>query len=691
MRNVFQQHPNTVAKSLPISLGGTGKKTPEEAIAALGGIPLSHIGQANAPVPLDSNAKVPLNLLPPIQGTAISIFGPAQTFVDALTHYWISDWDYDTTYTASCDQGTVSMSGDEILYTAPSTPGVYHFTVNGSTYPVTVLGVYVTKPVISSPAANGISTSRKFYFSHQAQQFGPTIAPVYFNSIIEVSQSPTFETIDLTLSMVNEMYGVLDGLRPNKTYYVRSKVQYVDHNNNDVVYIESPLSDPISFRTSLHFTPRDITQFLTDPDANYYSGLAAGRYAVSMSADGKKILIGAKNGTLESNGYVPGSHLFIADPSGTYSHRQSFGLGAIASDIITGSEYYPVGTLAALSGDGLYLAIGAQISNGAGYKGLDIFIYKWDDTIQPTPQFVSSTFVTITGGADVGHFDPLTALLFNYDGSVLVAGQDGASHHASSGDVIYTFVRTGEAFSETYSHRLQQPTLASSDASTNCRFASALSLSKDGNTLVIGARDLMDSTTSTSGGAAYVVTRSADAWLLDAQLFPPVHLPHLALGYSTAISGDGLTIAVSQCNIIESGSNTTGSIYIFKKISNVWTQTDKILPPYQWGNADDKFGSYLQLDYDGNVLLVTAEYGMSYAAFNYNVGKDYSGAAFFYEYRNHTWSMLTDYNDFYLLSFGHFGQWGGMSEDGSIVALSSPKTGLFGLDNFTQPNVSIFR
>ena len=156
-------------------------------------------------------------------------------------------------------------------------------------------------------------------------------------------------------------------------------------------------------------------------------------------------------------------------------------------------------------------------------------------------------------------------------------------------------------------------------------FGSSVSLSGDGNTLVVGARyedsnatgingDQTDNSSS-SAGAAYVFTRSGATWSQQSYIKASNADGGDLFGYATSISDDGNTIAVGAFledsnatgingDQTDNSSSNAGAVYIFTRSGTTWSQQSYI----KASNADggDQFGEFISLSADGNTLAVGA-------------------------------------------------------------------------------------
>lgn len=123
-------------------------------------------------------------------------------------------------------------------------------------------------------------------------------------------------------------------------------------------------------------------------------------------------------------------------------------------------------------------------------------------------------------------------------------------------------------------------------------------ISDDGNVIAAGAR-----TDSTNRGAVYVYRRNPanGTWALDTngKLVGSTSTTNdYAADWGPAMNGEGTRIAFGAYNV-------TRAVYIFRYVSNAWTQTQSITDPA--GNiAGTEFGRNVAMSKDGQVLAIGA-------------------------------------------------------------------------------------
>lgn len=141
----------------------------------------------------------------------------------------------------------------------------------------------------------------------------------------------------------------------------------------------------------------------------------------------------------------------------------------------------------------------------------------------------------------------------------------------------------------------QGPKLTADDASENARFGTRVALSEDGDTALIGG----DGDTS-ENGAAWIFTRSGATWSQQGpKLTPADNTGPAVFGWDVGLSADGNTAIVSGIN----DNRYQGAVWVFTRTGSTWAQQGSKL------TADDEpedgsFGLSVALAADGNTALI---------------------------------------------------------------------------------------
>ncbi|HFQ93726.1 MAG TPA: hypothetical protein ENK32_06935 [Anaerolineae bacterium] len=224
--------------------------------------------------------------------------------------------------------------------------------------------------------------------------------------------------------------------------------------------------------------------------------------------------------------------------------------------------------------DGDTLVLGARGHNEA-------FVYLWNGS-----QWAEQAYLTPADGAANDRFGYAVAI----DGDTIAVGAYLDDDLGADSGSVYVFTRSGAAWT-------QQAKLTAADGAAGDWFGYAVSLS--GDSLIVGARNEDDG--GSNAGAAYVFTRSGGVWTQQAKLTAGDAGGNDWFGYAAALSGDTAAVGAPR---EDGAANNAGSVYVFTRSGNTWTQQAKLTA----GDAGsgDQFGSAVSLD--NGTLLAGARY-----------------------------------------------------------------------------------
>jgi len=221
---------------------------------------------------------------------------------------------------------------------------------------------------------------------------------------------------------------------------------------------------------------------------------------------------------------------------------------------------------------------------------------------------------------------------------------------ARDSGAVYVFQRSGGEWN-------QQAYIKSPDPGSGDNFGTALSMSADGNFLVVGAPyedsdgsgDPEDNSLANSG-AAYVFSRNGDAWSFDAYL--KASNPDIGdhFGCSLALSADGITLAVGA-SLEDSGDKSdpednseedSGAVYTFEWDVSSWIQTGYVKALLI--DEGDQFGYAVSISEYGDYLLA----GIPYEDIDTTETDQDDGAAYVFKSTHTGWTaqalLHIDYN-----------------------------------------------
>ena len=247
-----------------------------------------------------------------------------------------------------------------------------------------------------------------------------------------------------------------------------------------------------------------------------------------------------------------------------------------------------------------------------------------------TPPIYSSTGTYIKASNTEANDRFGLGMAMSNDGNTLVFGADQedsnatgvggnqADNSVSNSGAVYVFFRNAGTWS-------QQAYIKASNTGASDNFGSNLSLSGDGNTLVVGARNEDSNATGINGnetdnsssgsGAAYVFTRTAGVWTQQAYIKASNTGNGDGFGGDVYLSNDGNTLAVAanaedsnatgiNGNEADNTAANSGAAYVFSRSGSTWSQQAYIKASNT--EAGDLFGTSVALSGDGDTLVVSA-------------------------------------------------------------------------------------
>jgi hypothetical protein len=419
--------------------------------------------------------------------------------------------------------------------------------------------------------------------------------------------------------------------------------------------------------------------------------------AVALSADGTTLAVGAPldrsvGNTINGPGTQDGGSMNGA----AYVFRKSASGWALEAFIKSSNNggQHRFGESLSLSGDGNTLVVGApQESSGAtgvngdkfntsgSYSGAAyVFVRNGTQWTEQTYLKPSNTYAMYFG----------RGISISRDGSTIAVGapNEGCGgpginnsqcfpSEASSG-ASYIFARSGDSW-------VVEAYVKASNPGLGDEFGYAVSLSADGNTLVVGAPYESSAATGVNGnqndnslsqaGAAYLFTRAAGTWTQRAYVKASNPQTSASFGYAVRVNDAGTRLAISAPFSSNPGA-ASGAVYIFDAANSAWTQAARLAasnsPPFF---ITPGYGSSLAFDASGDQLIVGNENEQSASVGVDGNQNDASvigaGAAYLFARTSDGWQMTkyikapnTGGSDF-------FGSSAACSADGSTIALGA--------------------
>ena len=296
--------------------------------------------------------------------------------------------------------------------------------------------------------------------------------------------------------------------------------------------------------------------------------------ASAISADGNTAAVGARS---QDNG-AGGIFIYVRNTTtGVWTQQGSelVGSGAAGSNSQQG---YSI----AISADGNTVIEGAPFDGASGKMEGAFWVFTRSAGVwtQQGGKMVG------TGGNPPGESQGQSVVLSADGNTALVGGNASAGASGALGRV-WLYTRSAGTWTQT-------DTTTASDASGSSQFGSAVSLSADGATALIGGQG-----DSSNIGAAWIYSIHAGALTELIKLVGTGSVGSTVnQGGSVALSKDGNTAVVGA-----SADNAgLGAVWVFTKSGGTWGQAAKLVPSD--GIAPTLFGNSVAVSWDGSVIVI---------------------------------------------------------------------------------------
>lgn len=616
---------------VPVSQGGTGDDNPDGVAAKLASISINSKAAKNGVVTLDSTSKIPLSQMPISSVKAPTIVGQTEIAINQTAVYTISNFDSKTTYNVTVSAGSASVSGNLLSITAPSTVQVVTLTINTRVISIPIVAAQPKKPVItvrdigSGSVARLVVSASAFAMLSGSNTHRGTDWEVALNNTFT---SPIFSSYN---DQINKTDITIPNLTPGVNYFVRArqcdntgvygswskivscptKTSYVLNTEiARLVATDKATTDNLGFSIAISADgsraavgANYANSFSVTDSGAVYIFVRSGHtwkqeaklspvdralndrfgHSVSMSSDGSRVIIGAKDNN--PGGAVGGGAAYVFLRSGVTWIQEA---KIIAADRAAADQF---GASVAMSQDGAKVAIGAPGATMAAKSNAGA-VYIFNRTgvnwIQEA-KFTSS---------DVAISDRFgTSMSVNSDASRLIVGSPFATVASITGaGAAYVFLRTGTSWA-------QEAKVQSTVAVSVGYFGISVGMSSDGTRLAVGAPST-NVNADPDACAAYVFSRTGTAWAQEAKIQASDRIRGNQFGSSVAVNSNGSLVTIGGSTIDASAVIDSGAVYTYARANVTWGNETKI-------TASDKntlayFGSSLALTPDGTILVVGA-------------------------------------------------------------------------------------
>jgi hypothetical protein len=661
---------NTYEGVLSIEAGGTGATDPDAAKNNLNIIGKEDRNAILGVAGLDENSIIYLELIPSVLVNVGGLNGPDEVNVSTTTNYTIADYSSFEEYTVSTDVGSVTRTGNTVVFTAPSTPRIANITLNGRIYQINVkaLGIYINTPSIISPTpgANNQGPSINFTSSTFAVSGG---TDTHEGTDWQIATDASFSNIiaSVTNSSVNKTSWTAGGLQPNTTYYARLRYK-------GTIAGYGAWSTTAIYTTSSSFYPTLEEAVLTAIDN--MTGDQFGT-SVDMSDLGDYMIIGspmADVGSLSNTGRVD-----IYNKSGNTWTRQirllaSTGDSSIALTIPTGGSIRIV-IAGALASDVTYVtsqnvAIPSGTTSislyGKGGPGASTYNAGQGEAAYPSglPPYSPPTYSTTetyawtvaNGGIESSTASPL------YTTTVLPVpsrqpAYNGEYVHIPQWSTYNTSTSLYDNMNNSWNYygSIIQTTTQTSPGQGNPSYPSGLPpYTAPGYTYTTGISStaVINGQTYTFaggyGGAATETTQNV-TMLFGADNF----------GCSVAITGDGSVAVVGALAGEDSSNAASGVAYVFTRSGSTWSLQQKLQANDT--AAGNNFGCSVAISDDATTIAIGSSGNSSSR-----------GSVHIFTKPGSTWVQQTKLIASDGISNDLFGKTVALSSDGNTVASGAP-------------------
>ncbi len=360
--------------------------------------------------------------------------------------------------------------------------------------------------------------------------------------------------------------------------------------------------------------------------------------AVAISADGNTIVVGAifNDDNADNSGSA-----FIYKWDGINWNKTQL----LASD---GEANNYFGNSVSVSADGTRVIIGAHFDSEVASRAGAAYVYRWDGI-----DWSNESKITALDGAAFDYFGYSVSISATGERVVIGSYQDDDKGNQSGSAYIFTL--NEEVWEQTVK-------ISASDGAVNQFFGESVSISGNGNSIIIGAK--YDTEHGNLSGAAYIYKWDGIDWN-ESKLAATDIAAGDNFGISVSISYNG-DIALIGSHQDDNNGIDSGSAYIFNLRETIWEQTAILVATD--GAAGDNFGKAVSISDDGNSAIIGAP-------LDDDEGDD-SGSAFIFTLTDNSWNQTSkllatesgildgDINDY-------FGESVAISYDGNSVTVGS--------------------
>lgn len=304
----------------------------------------------------------------------------------------------------------------------------------------------------------------------------------------------------------------------------------------------------------------------------------------------------------------------------------------IASDGASGDQF---GYSVAVSADGSTVVVGADTDDvGSNANQGSAYVYRWNGS-----SWVQVPKLTASDGAASDYFGWSVAV--SEDGNTVVVGAVGDD---SSKGSAYVYRWNGSSYSQV------EPKLQASDGALNDYFGCSVTVSANGDTVVVGAYRH-----DSNKGSAYVYRWNGSSYLQTEKLTGGAAGDWF--GSSVAVSADGSTVVIGALGV----NSSIGAAYVYRWNGSSYVQAETLTA--SGGTSGDSFGNSVAVSGDGGIVVVGAS--------NDNEMGMYSGSSWVYRWNGSSYEQARKLTG---TTGEQLGTNVAVSSDGTAVAVGAPNS-----------------
>lgn len=171
----------------------------------------------------------------------------------------------------------------------------------------------------------------------------------------------------------------------------------------------------------------------------------------------------------------------------------------------------------------------------------------------------------------------------NYGNGVAIEGTTMVVSQQANPPKIYIYTKSADVWS------IQQTITPSTTGTQSINGSVALS----GDTLAFDCMndnlDVNEANSIVAAGSVRIYTRTAGVWTQQQKICPPFRTTNDGFGASLRLQGDVLVVKCLGKDVDENGANTlnnAGIVYVYKRTAGVWTLTNSICQPIRYANTN---------------------------------------------------------------------------------------------------------